>query len=194
MEIWEGDIRLGDNTLRDLQNSSDDTKAEFNNWLPFIQNNCQFKTINVKFIFDTACLSASWGDKRLFRCANIIQITDVIRRVVFLLFLLCFQQIVRLFLTLERSEVFGPFEVTTKLTQPRHPGLALLRATIDITAGFTIRYFYKLFRVINHKLHVITTLRKLIYFFLQDMFWFFTRMRVKWILTSRSQPSTCFKS
>ena len=58
--------------------------------LPFIQKNCQFKTINVKLIFYTACLSASLGNKRLFSCANIIQITDVIRRVVFLLFLLCY--------------------------------------------------------------------------------------------------------
>ena len=31
MEISEGVFRLGDNTLRDLHNSSYDTKAEFNN-------------------------------------------------------------------------------------------------------------------------------------------------------------------
>lgn len=31
-------------------------------------------------------------------------------------------------------------------------------------------------------------------FFLPDMFWLFTRMRVKCILTWRSKPSTCFKS
>ena len=31
MEIEEGVIRLGLNTLVDLHNSSDDTKAEFNN-------------------------------------------------------------------------------------------------------------------------------------------------------------------
>ena len=42
--------------------------------------------IGVKFIFD----SVSLGDKGLFSSANILQIADVVRRVVFLLFLLCF--------------------------------------------------------------------------------------------------------
>ena len=41
-------------------------------------------SINVKFIFD------SLRDKELFSSANILQITDFVRRVVFLLFLLCF--------------------------------------------------------------------------------------------------------
>ena len=45
---------------------------------------------HVKFIFDSACLSASLGDKGLFSSANILQIADVVRRVVLLLFLLCF--------------------------------------------------------------------------------------------------------
>ena len=39
-------------------------------------------SIDVKFIFDIVCLSASLGD------INILQIADVIRGVVFLLFLL----------------------------------------------------------------------------------------------------------
>ena len=40
MEIEEGVIGVADNTLRDLHNSSYDTKAEFNNIvLLFIQNN-----------------------------------------------------------------------------------------------------------------------------------------------------------
>ena len=40
----------------------------------------QAKTsINVKFILDSACLSASLGDKGLFNPANILQIADVIR-------------------------------------------------------------------------------------------------------------------
>ena len=43
-------------------------------------------SINVKFIFDSACL----GDKGLFSSVNILQIADVVRRVVFLQFLLCF--------------------------------------------------------------------------------------------------------
>ena len=40
-------------------------------------------SIDVKFIFDSACLA-------LFSSANILQIADVALRVVFLLFLPCF--------------------------------------------------------------------------------------------------------
>ena len=47
-------------------------------------------SIDFQFIFDSACLSASLGDKGLFSSANILQIADAVRRVVFLLFLLCF--------------------------------------------------------------------------------------------------------
>ena len=47
-------------------------------------------SVDVKFISDSSCLSANLGDKGLFRSANILQIADVVRRVVFLLFLLCF--------------------------------------------------------------------------------------------------------
>ena len=40
MEIEEGVTASADNTPRDLRNSSDDTKAEFNNcYLLLIQNN-----------------------------------------------------------------------------------------------------------------------------------------------------------
>ena len=46
-------------------------------------------SIDVKFIFNSAGLSASLRDKGLFSSANILQIEDVVRRVVFLLFLLC---------------------------------------------------------------------------------------------------------
>ena len=46
-------------------------------------------SIDVKF-FDSACLLANLGDKGLFRSANILQVADVVRRVVFLLFLLYF--------------------------------------------------------------------------------------------------------
>ena len=45
---------------------------------------------DVKLIFDGACLLGSSGDNRLFSSTNIFQIADVVRRVVFLLFLLCF--------------------------------------------------------------------------------------------------------
>ena len=44
---------------------------------------------DVKFIFGRSCLSENLGDEGLFSAANILQIADV-RRVVFLLFLLCF--------------------------------------------------------------------------------------------------------
>ena len=44
-------------------------------------------SVDVKFIFDSACLSASLEDKGLLSSAfNILQIADVIRLVVFLLF------------------------------------------------------------------------------------------------------------
>ena len=46
-------------------------------------------SIDVKFIFDSAFLSASLEDKGLFCPANILQIVDVVHRVVFL-FLLYF--------------------------------------------------------------------------------------------------------
>ena len=56
-----------------------------------IVNYYSFKIIRwEKFIFDSVCLSASLGDKRLFSSVHILQIADVVRRVVFLLFLLCF--------------------------------------------------------------------------------------------------------
>ena len=47
-------------------------------------------SINVKFIFNCSCLLASLGVKGLFNTANILQIADAVRQVVFLLFLLCF--------------------------------------------------------------------------------------------------------
>ena len=56
MEIEEGVTAEADNTLRDLHNSSYDTKTEFNSC--FI--------IDVKFIFDSARLG-------LFSYANILQ-------------------------------------------------------------------------------------------------------------------------
>ena len=54
----------------------------------------------------------------MFSSANILQIADVVRRVVFLLFLLYFQPIVRLFLPRGTSEMFRHFVLTTKTTQP----------------------------------------------------------------------------
>ena len=69
--------------------------------------------IDVKFIFDCACLYSVvyvfrqvLEDKGFFSSANILQIADVIRQVVFLLLLLCFQPIVHLFIPRETSEMF----------------------------------------------------------------------------------------
>ena len=62
-------------------------------------------SIDVKFIFDSACLSASFGVKGLFTPANILQIADVVCRVVFLL--------------RETSEMVRHFVFTAKTTQPR---------------------------------------------------------------------------
>ena len=45
-------------------------------------------SIDFKFIFDSACLSASLRDKGLFSAANILQIADFVRQIVVLLFLL----------------------------------------------------------------------------------------------------------
>ena len=46
-------------------------------------------SVDVKFIFDCLFIG-KFKDKELFRAENILQIADVVRRVVFLLFLLCF--------------------------------------------------------------------------------------------------------
>ena len=70
-----------------------------------------FTCIDVKFIFDSVRLGLSSS-------ANILQIADIALRVVFLLFLLCFQLLFRLVptvvLTLETSEVPAIFVFTTK--------------------------------------------------------------------------------
>ena len=46
-------------------------------------------SIDVKFIFDSACLSASLGDERFLSSANILQIADVVGRAKVCLFLPC---------------------------------------------------------------------------------------------------------
>ena len=67
-------------------------------------------SINVKFIFDSARLG-------LVSSANILQIADVVLRIVFLLFLLCFQLLFRLVLVLETTEMSASFVFTIKKTQ-----------------------------------------------------------------------------
>ena len=47
-------------------------------------------SIDFNFMFDSECLSARLEDKVLFSSANILQIADVVCRVISLLFLLCF--------------------------------------------------------------------------------------------------------
>ena len=73
-------------------------------------------SIHVKFTFDSARLG-------FFTSANVLQIADVALRVVFLLFLLCFQPIVRLFLPRETSEMFRLFVLYAKNNSSSFPGL-----------------------------------------------------------------------
>ena len=44
----------------------------------------KLQLLDVEFIVDGACLSGRLGDVGLFRSANILQIADVVRRVVLL--------------------------------------------------------------------------------------------------------------
>ena len=69
-------------------------------------------SIDVKFIFDSTRVG-------LFSYENILQIADVALRVVFLLFLPCFQLLLRVVLTFQTSEMPAIFVFTTKTTQPR---------------------------------------------------------------------------
>ena len=74
------------------------------------------RSINVKFIFDSACLG-------LFSSANILQIADVALRVVFLLILPCFYLFFRLVLTLETTEMSAIFQVHNQNNSTSSPGL-----------------------------------------------------------------------
>ena len=67
-------------------------------------------SIDVKFIFDSARLGLSSS-------ANILQIADVVLRVVFLLFLPSFLLLFRLVITLEKSEMSAIFVFTTDHNQ-----------------------------------------------------------------------------
>ena len=61
-----------------------------------------------------ACLLASLGDKGLFSSANILQIADVARWVVFLLFLLSFWPMFAYLFLVKRMKCFRHFVFTTK--------------------------------------------------------------------------------
>ena len=72
-------------------------------------------SVDVKFI---SIVSGSLEDSGLFRPANILQIAAVVRRIVFLRFLLCFS-IVRRETSKMFSRLFHLFVPTTQTTQPR---------------------------------------------------------------------------
>ena len=72
--------------------------------------------IDVKFIFDSVRLGLSSS-------ANILQIADVALRIVFLLFLSCFELFFRLFLTLETSETSAIFCFHNQNNSTSPPGL-----------------------------------------------------------------------
>ena len=71
-----GDRGGSDNTLRDLHNSSDNTKADFHimvyhsfQIIPSLKTGLNMLTyIEVKLFFDSACLAASLGEKELLFC------------------------------------------------------------------------------------------------------------------------------
>ena len=74
------------------------------------------RSIDVKFIFDSARLGLSSS-------TNILQIADVVLRVVFLLFLPRFKLCFRLVLTLETSEMSAIFQVDNQNNSNPSPGL-----------------------------------------------------------------------
>ena len=109
-----------DNTLRDLHNSSYVRKPNSIivlysfKIIPGLKTQLKHaylhRTIDVMFILNSARLGLSSS-------ANILQIADVALRVVFLLFLPCFQLLFRLVITLESTEMSAIFVFTTKTTQ-----------------------------------------------------------------------------
>ena len=67
-------------------------------------------SIRSMFLFDSACLSANLGDKGLFSSVNILQLVDLFLRVVFLLFMLCFQPNVRLWKGLKSLSILYHYQ------------------------------------------------------------------------------------
>ena len=75
--------------------------------------------IDIKFWSSFACFTASSGYKGMFSVADILHIADVIRQVLFLLFLLCFQAAIQLFLLHEMREMLDAISYqSTKTKQP----------------------------------------------------------------------------
>ena len=106
-----------DNTLRDLHNSSYDTKAESNNFFLFIQNNSQFKDIAKTSLPPSMVISSSIVHVQGCSAAQIIskwqvspfELSSCRSRLV---------SIFRLVLTPETVEMSAIFVFTTKTTQP----------------------------------------------------------------------------
>ena len=71
-------------------------------------------SIDVKFIFDSVCLSASLGDRGLFSSANILQMADVELSSCCSCYVFSQYTLVRLFLPRETSEIFRHFVVKTR--------------------------------------------------------------------------------
>ena len=132
-----------DNTLQDLHNSSYDTKAEFNNCyysfkiIPSLKTQLKHaylhRSVDVQFIFDSVRLG-------LFSSANILQIADVALRVVFLLFLPCFQLFFRLVFTLETNEMSAIFFKFTTKTKPRPQVFSVNGALTCENAAFLMSF------------------------------------------------------
>ena len=84
---------------------------------------------------------------------NILQIVDVALRVVFLLFLSCFQLLFRLVpavvLTLETSEVSAIFVVTTKITQPR-PQVFSVNCALTCSGLHFLRHFLDKHKILQN--------------------------------------------
>ena len=103
-----------DNTLRDLHNSSYDTKTEFINCFIFIQNNSQFKNIAKTCLPPSMFSSSSIVYVQVFPSPQIFSKQQMSPfEVVFLLFLPCFKLLFRLVLPLETSEMSAIFTTKT---------------------------------------------------------------------------------
>ena len=115
-----------DNTLRDLHNSSYDTKAEFINCFIFIQNNSQFKNIAKTCLppsIHRCLVHLRQCTFRFFQLRKYSPNSRCRPSSCLLAVLPCFQLSFRLVtvvvLTLETSEVPAIFISSTKTTQPR---------------------------------------------------------------------------
>ena len=74
-----------------------------------LQKQANSSSIDVKPPLQLPKSGASLGDEGMFTTANILQITDVVRRVVFSLFLLCVYPVVGLFILRETCKIFRRF-------------------------------------------------------------------------------------